>query len=161
MNLRGNLQNLGHPLPEPPPPAANYQRAVTADGLMYISGQLPLTDGRLLATGKVGRDVSLDTAVDCARQCALNTLAVADRELGGDWKFRFQRLIKLTVYVASDPAFTDQHLVANGASDLYKDALFRQGEHARAAVGCASLPLDAPVELELILRYREDIARSD
>ena len=161
MNLRGTLQKLGHPLPEPPPPAANYQPAVAADGLLYISGQLPLVDGKLLAAGKVGREVSLDTAIACARQCALNALAVADRELGGDWKFRFQHLVKLTVYVASDPSFTDQHLVANGASDLYKDALFRQGQHARAAVGVASLPLDAPVELELILRFREDISPGD
>jgi len=150
MNLHARLAELGLELSPLPAPVAAYVPAVRTGTLLMVSGQLPLVEGRLLAKGRVASDVALERAQVCARQCLLNGLSIVEHELGGDWA-RLERIVRLGVFVASDPDFTDQHLVANGASELLVDLLGAAGRHARAAVGAASLPLNAPVELELTL----------
>jgi enamine deaminase RidA (YjgF/YER057c/UK114 family) len=122
---------------------------VRTGSLVFVSGQLPMRDGRLIAAGHVGREVSLETAQDCARQAALNTLAVVAAELGGLAKVA--RVVRLTGHVASAPGFTDQAKVLNAASDLLVAVFGEAGRHSRAALGAAELPLGAPVELEMIL----------
>jgi enamine deaminase RidA (YjgF/YER057c/UK114 family) len=143
------LAALGIVLPVPPAPAAAYVPVVRAGALLFTAGQLPLADGALLATGKVGAEVELDTAIACARQCAVNVLAQVRGELGS--LDLVARVVKLTVFVASAPGFAEQHLVANGASELLAEVFGESGRHARSAVGVAVLPLDAPVEVEALL----------
>ncbi|HEX3205307.1 MAG TPA: RidA family protein, partial [Propionibacteriaceae bacterium] len=123
--------------------------AVRFEDVVYTAGQVPLVDGTLRAVGKVGADVSVDDAIDCARIAALNGLA-AVVDLTGDLDV-IRRIIKVVVYVASTSEFTDQPLVANGASRLLGDIFGAAGRHARSAVGVAVLPLDAPVEVELVV----------
>jgi enamine deaminase RidA (YjgF/YER057c/UK114 family) len=143
------LAGLGLSLPAVPAPVAAYVPAVRFEDVVYTAGQLPLVDGTLRAVGKVGVDVSVEEAVDCARIAALNGLA-AVVDLTGDLDV-IRRVIKVVVYVASASGFTDQPLVANGASQLLGDIFGDAGRHARSAVGVAVLPLDAPVELELVV----------
>jgi enamine deaminase RidA (YjgF/YER057c/UK114 family) len=143
------LAGLGLSLPAVPTPVAAYVPAVRFEDVVYTAGQLPLVDGTLRAVGKVGVDVSVEEAVDCARIAALNGLA-AVVDLTGDLDV-IRRVIKVVVYVASASGFTDQPLVANGASQLLGDIFGDAGRHARSAVGVAVLPLDAPVELELVV----------
>lgn len=144
------LAELGIELPAPPQALAAYQPAVLADGWVYTAGQLPLRDGALIAEGIVGDTVTAETAAECARQCALNALA-AVKGVVGDLD-RVTRVVKVTGFVASTPSFTAQPGVVNGASELLAQALGDAGVHARSAVGVASLPLNAPVEVELIAR---------
>jgi enamine deaminase RidA (YjgF/YER057c/UK114 family) len=122
---------------------------VRFEDVVYTAGQLPLVDGTLRAVGKVGDEVLVDEAVDCARIAALNGLA-AVADLTGDLDV-ILRILRVVVYVASAPGFTDQPLVANGASRLLGDIFGEAGRHARSAVGVAGLPLDAPVEVELMV----------
>jgi enamine deaminase RidA (YjgF/YER057c/UK114 family) len=143
------LADLGLSLPPVPAPIAASVPAVRFEDVVYTAGQLPLVDGTLRAVGKVGADVSVDEAVDCARIAALNGLA-AVVDLTGDLDV-IRRIIKVVVYVASASGFTDQPLIANGASRLLADIFGDAGRHARSAVGVAVLPLDAPVELELLV----------
>jgi enamine deaminase RidA (YjgF/YER057c/UK114 family) len=143
------LADLGLSLPPVPAPVAAYVPAVRFEDVVYTAGQLPLVDGTLRAVGKVGADVSVDEAVDCARIAALNGLA-AVVDLTGDLDV-IRRIIKVVVYVASASGFTDQPLIANGASRLLADIFGDAGRHARSAVGVAVLPLDAPVEVELVV----------
>ena len=143
------LGDLGLSLPAVARPLAAYVPAVRFADLVYTAGQLPLVDGRLRAVGKVGADVSVDEAVQCARIAALNGLA-AVADLAGDLDV-ITRIVKVTVFVASAPGFTEQPLIANGASGLIGDIFGDSGRHARSAVGVAVLPLDAPVEVELIV----------
>jgi enamine deaminase RidA (YjgF/YER057c/UK114 family) len=160
--LKAKLQELGLTLPTPPKPVAKYDPLAASGEMLYISGQLPMLDGKLMSVGKVGGAVSMESAQAAARQATLNALALIDRHIGGDWKHRFDGMAKATVYVASAPDFTEQHLVADAVSELLTQALGgRKGKHARAAVGCVSLPLDAPVEVELIARWVSDISPSD
>ena len=119
------------------------------EDVVYTAGQVPLVDGTLRAVGKVGDEVLVDEAVDCARIAALNGLA-AVADLTGDLDV-ILRILRVVVYVASAPGFTDQPLVANGASRLLGDIFGEAGRHARSAVGVAALPLDAPVEVELMV----------
>ena len=119
------------------------------EDVVYTAGQLPLVDGTLRAVGKVGDEVLVDEAVDCARIAALNGLA-AVADLTGDLNV-ILRILRVVVYVASAPGFTDQPLVANGASRLLGDIFGEAGRHARSAVGVAGLPLNAPVEVELMV----------
>ena len=149
MTASERLAELGLELPPPPAPAAAYVPWCRTGQLLLTAGQLPLADGALLATGIVGATVDLETAVACARQCALNVLAVV-ADATGDLE-QVQRVVKLTVFVASTADFTDQHLVANGASELVAAVLGDAGLHARSAVGTAALPLGAPVEVEAIV----------
>ena len=143
------LADLGLSLPPVAPPVAAYVPAVRFEDVVYTAGQLPLVNGTLRAVGKVGAEVSADEAVDCARIAALNALA-AVVDLTGDLDV-VRRIIRVVVYVASAPGFTDQPLVANGASQLLGDIFGEAGRHARSAVGVAVLPLDAPVEVELVV----------
>jgi enamine deaminase RidA (YjgF/YER057c/UK114 family) len=147
--IEKRLADLGIVLPVPGAPAANYVPTVISGKQLYVSGQLPFVDGKLPSTGLVGRDVDLATARDAARLCGINVLAQAKVGLGGDLG-RIVRAVKLTVFVASAQDFTEQHLVANGASDVIVAVLGEPGRHARSAIGMASLPLNTPVEVEAI-----------
>jgi enamine deaminase RidA (YjgF/YER057c/UK114 family) len=146
------LAALGLMLPPVPVPVAAYVPAIRVGELIYSSGQLPTVDGRLLATGKVGAEVSVEDAVRCARTAALNGLA-AVAEVAGQLD-AIQQVIKVVIFVASVPDFTAQPQVGNGASQLLAEIFGESGRHARSAVGVAALPLDAPVEIELIVRAK-------
>jgi enamine deaminase RidA (YjgF/YER057c/UK114 family) len=141
------LAELGLTLPSVAPPLAAYVPAVQTGNYVYVSGQLPLVEGKLLATGKVGAEVSAEQAADLARVCALNALAAIEALVGLG---RLVKIVKLTGFVASAPGFTGQPAVVNGASNLFGDVLGEQGRHARSAVGVSELPLGAPVEVEVI-----------
>jgi enamine deaminase RidA (YjgF/YER057c/UK114 family) len=143
------LAELGLAVPEVAKPVAAYVPAVRTHNCVYTSGQLPLRNGQLLTTGKVGAQVSPEEAVECARQCALNALA-AVRSVIGDLS-HVKRVVKVVAFVASTPEFTGQPAVANGASELFGSVFGDAGQHARSAVGVPVLPLDAPVEVELLV----------
>ena len=143
------LAALGKDLPKAAAPAANYVPFMRTGNLLFTAGQLPLKSGHLIATGLLGQDLDATKGQEAARQCAINILAQAKAALG-DLE-NIARIIKITVFVASTPEFTTQHLVANGASDLLVAVLGDKGKHARSAVGVASLPLNAPVEIEAII----------
>ena len=143
------LQELGLSVPEVAKPVAAYIPAVRSGHHVFTSGQLPMREGQLIQTGKVGGEVTQDEAVECARQCALNALAAIRAEIGE--LSNIKRIVKVTAFVASTPDFTGQPGVANGASELFGEVFGDLGKHARSAVGVAVLPLDAPVEVELIV----------
>jgi enamine deaminase RidA (YjgF/YER057c/UK114 family) len=146
------LAALGLVLPPVPTPAAAYVPARRHGDLVLTAGQLPMVDGALVATGAVGAALDVDRAAELAGVCALNVLAAAAAVAGG--LDAITGVVRATVYVASAPGFTSQHLVANGASQRFADVLGAGAGHARIAVGVASLPLDAPVEVEAILSVR-------
>jgi enamine deaminase RidA (YjgF/YER057c/UK114 family) len=146
--IEKRLSDLGVTLPVAAAPAANYVPYCSSGSLLFIAGQLPLSEGKLQASGLLGRDVDIATGQEAAKYCAINILAQAKAALGDLEKIR--RVVKITVFVASAPDFFEQHLVANGASDLLVAVLGDPGRHARAAVGAASLPLNAAVEIEAI-----------
>ncbi len=143
------LAEMGLELPEVVPPLASYVPAVRSGSYVYTSGQVPMVKGKMLVTGKVGAEVDVEAAQDAARACALNALA-AVRSVTGDLS-AVTRIVKVVGYVASTPDFTGQPGVINGASDLLGHVFGDAGAHARSAVGVVSLPLDAPVEVELIV----------
>lgn len=142
------LRELGIVLPKAPTPVAAYVPSVRTGNLLYVSGQVPFKDGALAAQGMVPSEVGQPEAKACARQCAINALAVAAAALGSLDKVR--RVVRLGVFVASDRGFHQQPQVANGASELMVEVFGEAGKHARAAVGAADLPLGAPVEVEVI-----------
>jgi enamine deaminase RidA (YjgF/YER057c/UK114 family) len=142
------LAALGLALPRVTTPLAAYVPAVRSGDYVYTSGQLPVVDGQLLTTGKVGGQIGAAEASALARTCALNALAAAASVAGGLAAIR--RIVKVTGFVASTPDFTGQAQVVNGASELLLEVFGEAGRHARSAVGMAVLPLDAPVEIELI-----------
>ena len=142
------LASLGLSLPVVAPPVAAYVPAVRTGNYVYVSGQLPLVEGKLQGTGKVGDGVAPGDAAALARIAALNALAAAASVAGG--LDAITRIVKVTCFVASAPGFTGQAQVANGASELLIEVLGEAGRHARSAVGMAVLPLDTPVEVELI-----------
>ncbi len=142
------LRELGYELPAVPEPGGAYVPATRAGTLIFTAGQVPLEGGELHKTGKVGDAVSLEEARQAARICALNALAAAAAEAGGLNNIR--RIVKVTGFVASAPDFNDQPQVINGASELIGEVFGEAGLHARSAVGVAELPLDAPVEVELV-----------
>src|SRR5215831_2268475 len=145
---RERLAELGVTLPAVTPPLAAYVPAVRTGNHVYVSGQVPIVDGKLQATGKVGESVTAEEAASLARICALNGLAAAAAAAGG--LEAIARIVKVTCFVASAPSFSGQAQVANGASELLIEVLGDAGKHARSAVGMAVLPLDSPVEVELI-----------
>jgi enamine deaminase RidA (YjgF/YER057c/UK114 family) len=148
------LAELGIELPDVVPPVATYVPAVVGGSFLYTSGQLPMVSGALPATGKVGDGhglVPADDAKAYARICALNALAAARSVLGS--LDRVTQVVKVTGFVASDPSFTGQPGVVNGASEVLGEIFGEAGRHARSAVGVAVLPLDSPVEVELILEF--------
>ena len=142
------LEQMGLELPTVVPPVANYVPATRVGNYVYTSGQLPMVDGALAATGKVGAAVSPEQATDLARTCALNALAAVDGLVGIDCVVR---IVKVVGFVASAPGFNGQPAVLNGASDVLGEIFGDSGVHARSAVGVSELPLDAPVEVELII----------
>ena len=152
MTPSAKLAELGLKLPEVATPVGSYVPAIVSGNLVLTSGQIPLTDGALACTGKVGDGVTLAEAQQAAEMCALNALAAAASAAGGIDNLR--RIVRLCVFVASAPSFTDQPKVANAASDLLASIFGDAGKHARSAVGVASLPLDVPVELELVAQVR-------
>jgi enamine deaminase RidA (YjgF/YER057c/UK114 family) len=141
------LAELGLTLPQVVPPLAAYVPAVQSGNHVYVSGQLPMVDGKLPYTGKVGAEVTVEQGAELARACALNALAAIDALVGLG---RIVKIVKLTGFVASAEGFTGQPAVVNGASELFGDVLGELGRHARSAVGVAELPLGAPVEVEVI-----------
>jgi enamine deaminase RidA (YjgF/YER057c/UK114 family) len=142
------LAALGLSVPEVAAPVASYIPALRSGDHVFTSGQLPLRDGELIHTGKVGGEVTLEDGAACAQQCVLNALAAVASQVPLD---RVRRIVKLTVFVASSPDFTAQPKVANGASDLVGEVFGEAGRHTRSAVGVAVLPLDAPVEVEMVV----------
>ena len=146
--IRERLAAADIALPAVPAPVGAYVAASRSGSLVFTSGQLPMNDGALIATGLVGEDVTLEIAFDCARQCALNALAAAATVCDLD---DVVRVVKLVGYVASAQGFVQQPAVVNGASELLVLALGDAGRHAREAVGVAQLPLGAPVEVSLVL----------
>lgn len=147
------LAELGLTLPPAAAPVAAYVPAVRTGQFVYTSGQLPTVDGKLPAAGKVGGEVSAADAAEMARTCALNALAAAASAVGGLDAIR--RIVKVTGFVASAPGFSGQPQVVNGASELLIEVFGEDGKHARSAVGVAELPLNAPVEVELIAEVRD------
>jgi enamine deaminase RidA (YjgF/YER057c/UK114 family) len=143
------LAELGLTVPDVVPPVAVYVPAVRSGRYIYTSGQLPMRNGELVATGKVGGEVSAEEGYDCARQCALNAIAAVKAEVG-DLSL-VKRVVKVVAFVASTPDFTGQPGVANGASELLGKVFGDAGVHARSAVATPVLPLDAPVEVEIIV----------
>jgi enamine deaminase RidA (YjgF/YER057c/UK114 family) len=152
MDIAQKLADLGWTLPAAPKPVAAYIPAVRTGDLLFISGQLPMREGKLTATGKVPTAISIEQAQKAAAQCAVNALAIAFSELG-DWN-KLARVIRIGVFVQSEPDFTDHPKVANGASELLQQVLGNEGRHARAAIGTNSLPLDAAVEVEFLFQTR-------
>jgi enamine deaminase RidA (YjgF/YER057c/UK114 family) len=144
---RARLAELGVELPPVAAPLASYVPAVRSGRQVYISGQLPLVEGQLLATGKVGAEVSAERANELAAACALNALAAVDALVGLE---AVAKVIKVTGYVAAADGFTGIPSVVNGASELFGAVFGEAGRHARSAVGVAELPLGAPVEVEVI-----------
>ena len=147
--IEGRLKSLGVELPAAAAPAANYLPYARSGKLLFPAGQLPMKDGKLAVKGLLGRDLDVEAGKEAAKLCAINVLAQVKAELKDLEKI--VGLVKITVYVASAPGFTEQHLVANGASDFFVEALGGRGKHARVAVGVAALPLDAAVEIEAIV----------
>lgn len=147
--VEDRLSALGLTIPEVVPPVAAYVPALRDGNLIFTSGQLPMVDGTLPAAGKVGAEVSAEDAKGYAATCALNAIAAIKAELGDLDKVT--RVVKVVGFVASDPGFTGQPGVINGASELLGQAFGDKGVHARSAVGVAVLPLDAPVEVEVIV----------
>ena len=145
------LSAAGHTVPAPPKPAATYVPWTRTGNLIHVSGQVPLVDGKPTRTGKVGKgasDVSVADAQAIARQCALNCIAVLKDATGG--KLDKVRILKTVNFTATAPGFTDVHVVANGASELFVLAFGEKGKHARSSVGVAELPFNVPFEVELV-----------
>lgn len=153
MAISDRLKERGVSLPEVSVPLASYIPAQRSGNLVYTSGQLPMVDGELIATGKVGAGVSEEMAIECARICALNALAAVVSVVGD--VDRIVQVVKVVGFVASTPEFTGQPAIINGASDLLGDLLGDAGVHARSAVGVAALPKDAPVEVEMIVQVAD------
>jgi enamine deaminase RidA (YjgF/YER057c/UK114 family) len=147
--VEDRLSELGLSVPDVAVPVAAYVPALRSGSQVFTSGQLPTRSGELMATGKVGAEVSAEDAVACARQCALNAIAAVKSQIGD--LDQVKRVVKVVCFVASAPDFTGQPQVANGASELLGTAFGEAGVHARSAVGVAVLPLDAPVEVELLV----------
>lgn len=148
MSVSGRLDELGLSLPEVARPLAAYLPATRVGSQVWTSGQLPVVTGTLTASGKLGAEVALEDGIEAARTCLLNALAAIAHEAGG--VDRITRIVKVVVFVASAPDFTDQPMVGNGASELIGDLFGDAGRHVRSAVGVSVLPLDAPVEIEVV-----------
>jgi enamine deaminase RidA (YjgF/YER057c/UK114 family) len=149
--LDDRLAELGLVVPATSKPVASYIPAIAVGNLVYTSGQLPMIDGQLPATGKVGAEIDPDAARQLARTCVLNGLAAARTAIGS--LDRITRVIKVVGFVASDPGFFGQPQVINGASELLSDIFGEAGVHARSAVGVAVLPLNSPVEIEFVFEF--------
>lgn len=147
--VENRLKQLGLTLPAPPKPVANYVPVVRTGDLLFLSGVLPSRDGRLVLTGKLGENLTVEQGVEAAREAVLNGLSIVRSEAGS--LDRVKQIVKMVGYIASAPGFIDQPHVLNGASDLLVSLFGEAGRHARVAVGAAELPRMAPVEIELIV----------
>lgn len=152
MSAEAKLKELGINLPEAPKPVAAYVPFVKSGEYVYTSGQICLEAGQLKYKGKVGAELSQDEAYQAAKLCAINTLAVLRSAIGS--LDNVEQIVKVTGFVASAPGFTAQPAVVNGASELYQQIFGDQGRHARSAVGVSELPLNSPVEVEIIARVK-------
>ena len=152
MSFEENLKAAGIVLPPAPKPVGNYVPAVRTGNLIFTSGQLPIANGTLLHSGKVPDAVSLESAQACAHQACLNALA-AVRTLTGSLD-EIVQIVRLNVFVNSSSSFAEQAKVANGASEVLKDIFGHAGAHTRTAIGAAELPLNAPVELDLVVQVK-------
>ncbi len=153
MSISARLNELGLVLPEPPKAVAAYIPALITGNLCFTAGQLPLKDGRLVAEGRVGADVTPEDAYQAARQSALNAISVAAQAAGG--VDRLKRVVKVVGFVQSDDGFHGQPGVINGASELFESVFGEAGRHARSAVGTNALPLNAAVEVEAVFEVGE------
>lgn len=153
MDPEKRLAELGVELPPPPKPVASYVPVTVGRGLAFVSGQVPMEEGSLIASGRLGEEIDVERGQELARRCALQALAALKEELGSLGRIR--RILKVTVWVACSSDFTDQPKVANGASDFLVEVFGDSGKHARAALGAPSLPLGAPVELDLVVELTE------
>ncbi len=147
------LKEIGIILPPAPPALGTYVPCVRSGNLLFLSGQLPIREGKLLHTGRLGESVSISDAQEDARQAVMNALSNVKAFLGS--LDRVSRCVKVNGYVASAPGFTDQPQVLNAASELLRDIFGEQGRHARAAVGVSELPLNSPIEIDFIFEIRE------
>lgn len=152
MDYEKKLQALGFTLPSPPKPVATYVPAVRSGNLLFLSGMIPMVEGKMAMVGKLGKELTVEQGQQAARITLLNALAVIKAELGS--LDQVQRIVRIGVHVASAEGFTQQPAVANGASDLLVQIFGDAGRHARLALGAAELPLGAPVELEMIVEIR-------
>lgn len=148
MNAEQRLRDLGIELPAPATPAGLYAPCVLAGSLLFVSGQLPMADGKVLRQGHCGAEVTVEEGAALARQCSINALATVRAELGS--LDRVRRAVRVAGYVASAPGFTDHPLVINGASQVLLDVFGEAGRHARVALGVAELPRGVPVEIEYV-----------
>ena len=151
MSVEARLAELGLELPEVATPAGAYVPAVVSGNLVFTAGQIPLVDGKLMAEGRLGAEISAEAGKEIAQRCALNAIAAVKSVLG-DLE-RVKKVVKVVGFVASTPDFTAQPGVVNGASELLQAAFGDRGIHARSAVGVAVLPLNSPVEVELIVEF--------
>ncbi len=158
--IEAKLKHLGIVLPQPAPPVASYVPFVISGDLVYISGQLPMVDGKVAFAGKIGKDFTIEQGIEAARACAINILAQAKAACRGNWN-RIERCVKLNGFVNCIDGFADQPKVINGASNFMVDILGDAGKHARAAVGVNALPLNAAVEIEAIFALAPSQPKSD
>jgi enamine deaminase RidA (YjgF/YER057c/UK114 family) len=153
-DVEARLARLGLKLPDAPSPAANYVPYVVANGLVFIAGQAPVVDGKYVSVGRVGAEVTLETAQAAARLCGLNVLAQVKAAAGDDWS-RVRRCVRICGYVSSAPDFFDQPKVVDGASDLMVQALGDAGKHARSALGVLALRGNVPVIIDAIFELAD------
>lgn len=153
MSIEKKLESLGIILDDPPKPLGSYRPSVISGNLLFISGQLPIKDGKLLFEGKVDSDVSLEQAIKASRQCAINSLSIIKNEIGD--LSRVEQIVKVTGYVACSKGFYAQASVINGASDFYYEVFGEKGVHARAVTGVSGLPMNSPVEVEIIAEFND------
>jgi len=149
--VENRLAELGHTLPQVATPAGSYLPAMISGNLVFTAGQIPMIDGKLMASGKLGADIDAERGAQIAERCALNALAAIKSVLGD--LDRVKQVVKVVGFVASVPEFTAQPSVINGASEFLQQVFGDAGKHARSAVGVPVLPLDAPVEVELIVEF--------
>lgn len=150
--IEEKINQLGFTLPAAPKPLASYEPAVKVGDLVFTAGQLPIKDGKLIFNGKLGKDLNEEDGKKAAQICALNCLSVVKFEIEN--LDNIDRIVKLTVFVNSAEGFINHPQVANGASDLIKEIFSENGKHVRSAVGVAELPLNAPVEIEMIVKVK-------
>lgn len=153
--IDAKVREMGISWPEPPEAVAKYLPCVRDGDHLFISGQLPFAAGDLMHRGRVPTQVNLNQAQTAAKQCAINALALVRHELDGDWS-RLRKVVRVGVFVACDADYDQQAAVANGASTFLVDLLGEAGRHARAAVGCAALPLRSPVEVEMLVSLHRE-----
>lgn len=153
VSFESQISALGLVLPPPPKPVATYVSVVQSGNLLFLSGMIPLREGKLVITGKLGAEVSIEQGYEAAKICLLNALSIIHHEIGT--LDRVARIVRMVGYVASTAEFIQQPAVINGASDWLVKIFGDIGRHARVAIGASALPLNAPVEIELIVEITE------